>query len=273
MPDSFKIHKNKNGLCYFSIPRFDNTGLVKTCFTSRNKGVSEGNYSSLNMGMKTQDKKENVLENFRIMCKTLDIPLDSLVHADQVHGDRIRTITKVDCSKGIAKISDFSEVDGLVTSVPNIGLVTVYADCVPIYLLDPKQKIIALVHAGWRGTELRIAAKAVKTMMSEFKSRPEDCLAAIGPSIGSCCYEVDKAVMDKFSQSFADIDEFSSYKGNNKYMLDLWKANKVVLKEIGILDRNIITSGLCTMCGQDTFFSYRRDHGLTGRMAAIMMLI
>ncbi|QEK11964.1 peptidoglycan editing factor PgeF [Crassaminicella thermophila] len=270
--NGFKKNITKSGVVYFSIPNFDNTGLVKSCFTSRVGGVSKDEYNSLNLGLKTCDKKENVINNYRLICEALDIPMSKLVCSDQVHGDNIKIVTEKDCGKGILKYSDIIGVDALITNIKNVALVTVYADCVPIFLLDPMKKVIALIHAGWRGTVSKIAKKVVKKMMEEFNSKPEECLAAIGPSIGKCCYEVDKGVIDKFNENFTNLDKFVISKGNNKYMLDLWEANKIVLKEIGILERNIIISGMCTMCNKEIFFSYRKANGITGRMAAIMEL-
>ncbi|WZL74751.1 peptidoglycan editing factor PgeF [Clostridiaceae bacterium 35-E11] len=269
----FFMHQRKNNISYFTIPSFDETGLVKNCFTGRRGGVSQGSYASLNMGFKTNDEKAYVLENFRIIGRELDIPIENFVYSDQVHKDHIRIVKEEDRGKGIIRDSDIKEIDAFVTNVKNIALVTVYADCVPIFLLDPIQKVIALAHAGWRGTVLKIASKTINVMTQEFGTNPTTCLAAIGPSIGKCCYEVDEAVIDVFNNNFTNLHEFVFSKGNNKYMLDLWKANKIVLKEIGILDRNITISNLCTMCHHEELFSHRGDHGNTGRMAAILQLI
>lgn len=267
------MHQGKNNIIYFTIPSFDDTGLVKSCFTSRLGGVSNGNYASLNMGLNTNDERENVLENFQIVGTELHIPMDHFVYSDQVHKDRIKIIKEEDRGKGITCHSDIIGIDAFVTNVKNIALVTVYADCVPIFILDPIRKVIALAHAGWRGTVLKIARKTIHAMIQEFDTNPQECLAAIGPSIGKCCYEVDRGVIDEFNKNFTNLQEFAFSKGNDKYMLDLWQANKIVLKEIGILDRNITISSMCTMCNPQYLFSHRRDKGITGRMAAILQLV
>lgn len=271
MKGNFTIHQ-KNDLIYFTIPSFDQTGLVQHCFTSRIGGVSTGSNYALNLSFKTGDDKENVLENYRRVCDALNISVHDLVLSDQVHGDRIKVVTEEDRGKGIVVASDVKEIDALITNRRNIGLVTLYADCVPIFLLDPKQKVIALAHAGWKGTMMKIGAKVVRKMTEEFQTNPKDCLAAIGPSIGKCCYEVDQQVVEKFNEKFTNPSKFAISKGDNKYMLDLWQANRSILEEIGILERNITVGEICTQCNHEILFSYRADQGRTGRMAAILQL-
>lgn len=269
----FKIHKGNNNITYFSIPSFDETGLVKNCFTSRLGGVSNKAYDSLNLGLKTMDQRENVLKNYQLVCDALEIPMENLVCSDQVHGDKIKIITQKDRGKGITRDTNIMGIDGFVTNEKNVALVTVYADCVPIFILDPENEVIGVAHGGWKGTQLKIAGNVIKTMGDHFNTKPKNCLAAIGPSIGKCCYEVDKPVVDKFNENFTNSDRFVFSKGYDKYMLDLWEANKLVLEEMGVEQRNITISNLCTMCNGDLLYSHRRDHGQSGRMAAIMALI
>lgn len=270
---NFTQHISNNGVLYFSVPNFDEAGMVKHCFTSRIGGVSSKPYDTLNLGFKTGDKKEDVIKNFDLICNELQIPINDLVRSDQIHKDEIRVVREEDRGKGILYESDIIGIDALITNKKNVALVTVYADCVPIFLLDPKKRAIGLAHAGWKGTVLKIGAKTVKKMIEAFGTNPKDCIAAIGPSIGKCCYEVDKGVIDKFNKEFTNADKFAFSKENDKYMLDLWKANEITLKEIGILERNIIVSNICTKCNGEKMFTYRGDHGETGRMAAIMELI
>jgi len=273
MDSSFKIQEGENGVLYYSISNFDKTNLVKTCFTTKIGGVSKGNYFSLNLGIKTDDKKENIINNFKNVCEATKISIQNLVLSDQVHKDNIKIITKEDRGKGILYDSDILEVDGFITNEKNVALVNVYADCVSIFLLDRKQKVIALVHSGWKGTVKKIVSKALIMMKERFDTNPKDCLAAIGPSIGPCCYEVDDKVIDQFKERFEDISNFTLLKDNGKYMLDLWKANKMILEENGILERNISMSNICTMCNSEKLFSYRKDQGTTGRMVGIIQLL
>lgn len=267
----FDMHESC-GVTYFSIHAFEETGLVVTCFSSRLGGVSEKPYSSLNLGLKTADAKVNIEKNYELLFKAIGIPIKNSVLSDQVHKDKIKMITKADCGKGIIRDSDISEIDGMVTNEKGIALVTHYADCVPVYLLDPINKAIGLAHAGWKGTVLKIAQKVVLKMQESFGTEPKNCLAAIGPSIGKCCYEVDEQVINKFNQNFTNLNKYVFSKGNNRYKLDLWEANKNQLEEIGILQRNITVSNLCTYCNSRLFFSHRLEKGMTGRMAAVLQL-
>ncbi len=273
MRSDFKIHHTNNGISYFSIPLFDKTKLVKNYFTTRIGGISKYPYYSLNLGFKTMDKKENVLQNFRLLSKEFSIPLECMVRCEQVHGDRIWVVTKEDAGKGIISDIDIQQADALITNVRGIGLVTNYADCVPIFLLDPVQKAIALVHAGWRGTVLQISRKTLQAMAQNFNTDPKHCLAAIGPSIGPCCYEVDSPVIEEFEESFQSTHLFVKRKEDEKFMLNLWKANQIILEKAGIMRENIAASRICTACNPKIFFSYRQQKGVTGRMAAIMALI
>lgn len=261
------------GITSFSIAAFDETNLVFNRFTSRVGGVSPAPYNTLNLGFNTGDKKENVLKNYQLLCKAIQIPIENCVLSDQVHGDRIHIVTEADRGKGILKDSDIRETDALITNRKNVALLTLYADCVPLYLLDPVNKVIGLAHAGWRGTVKKIAVKTLTKMGENFGTKPENCLAAIGPSIGACCYEVDRTVADRFNENFTNPDKFVFYKDINKYSLNLWETNKSSLEEIGVLERNITISNLCTKCNNHILFSYRADRGITGRMVAVLQLI
>ena len=271
--DGFKENFTNEGLMYYSIPAFDNTGLVKTCFTTRFGGISTGNYSSLNLGVKTDDKRENILENYKRVTSVLDISLRDMVLSDQVHGNHVMIVGKDHAGNLLDSNSTIKDVDGLITSTKNLALTTVFADCVPIYILDPWRKVIGIVHAGWRGTVTKIAAKALHIMTEEYKTDPKDCLTAIGPSIGKCCYEVDELVVDKFNNNFTILKDIVFQKEQNKYLLDLGEANSIILEDSGIMSRNIINSNICTLCNKEHLFSYRGAHGRTGRMAAILELI
>ncbi len=259
-------------LTYFTIPSFVESGLVTHCFTSRIGGANHANNTYFNFSFKTGDKVETILENYNRICDAINISVENLVLSDQVHGDRIRIVKSEDRGKGILLSSDIHEVDALITNQRNIALVTLYADCVPLFILDSKKKVAALAHAGWKGTALKIGSKVIKTMVEEFGTDPRDCIVAIGPSIGKCCYEVNQFVIDQFNKYFTNLSNFVISKGDNKYMLDLWEANKSAIEEIGVLERNITISNICTQCNHDILFSHRADKGKTGRMAAILQL-
>lgn len=269
---AYKI-KEVDGIKVVIIEEFEKTGLVKHGFSTRIGGTSEGIFSGLNLGLKTKDDREHVLSNIEKFCKTIDVDYKSLVLGDQVHSDGIRKADKKDKGKGIVNEKDYRGIDGLITKDKGVPLMTFHADCVPLLFLDPINKGVAASHAGWQGTMLKIGQKTVKKMMEEFGSKPEDILVGIGPSIGKCCYEISEDVVERFNINFTETSNIVFPMGGGKYMLDLWEANRIALKEIGVIDRNIISSRLCTACDTHLFYSHRREKGLTGRMASVIELI
>lgn len=269
---SFRLNKQEE-IEYYTIPNFEETKLVKHGFTTRIGGVSLELFHSLNLGMNTKDNKENIIRNFQIISDILKVPMDKMVLSDQVHGTNIRLITEEDGGKGLVKPMDYKEIDGLLTNVKGLMLFTFYADCVPLFFLDKAKKVAGVAHAGWKGTVAKIGEKMIETMVSVYDSNPKDILVGIGPSIGNCCYSVKKDVYDRFNNNFISVTDIFNSQNIYTWQLDLWKANETILKENGILSRNITISNLCTSCNREKFFSYRSEQGNTGRMAAFIQLI
>jgi YfiH family protein len=228
----------------------------------------------MNLGFNRGDTDDNVRNNFRILCSSIDVEYRDLVFSDQIHEDIVIGVTDKDKGKGIIRESDIIGVDGIITNKPKVPLVTFYADCVPIYFLDPVKKVIALSHAGWRGTVKKIGAKTVEKMVNEYDCNVEDILVAIAPSIGPCCFEVEEDVTTHFEQIFNDeqLKKIVDNTGLNKYMIDLWTANKLILLDVGIEESNITVTDICTKCNKETFFSHRGSNGKRGSLAAIMEL-
>ena len=166
------------------------------------------------------------------------------------------------------------ETDGLVTDVPGICLVTFYADCVPLYLVDPGKKVIGLSHSGWRGTVHKMGKVTVETMSREYGTDPKDIYAAIGPSICQDCYEVSEDVIDEFRQYFEQKlwPELFYRKENGKYQLNLWKANEAVLTEAGIPKKQIAVTNVCTHCNPEILFSHRATGNKRGNLSAFLAL-
>ena len=262
MKIGFKRHTTGN-LVYYTIPSFDNTGVVKHCFTTRLGGVSTGETSSLNLGFNKNDMHENVLENYSIIGGALGIDPQKLVFSNQVHKDVVRIITSADCGKGITRQNDIVGVDALVCGESGVPFITFYADCVPLFFLDPEKKVTALTHSGWRSTVKNIAANTVAEMSNEFGCKPSDLLVGIGPSIGSCHFEVDAEVAVVFSDAY-------KRKVGDKYHIDLWSMILKQLTNAGVKDGNITLAGVCTYCNSGEFFSHRADNGKTGSLAALM---
>lgn len=267
------IRHEKDKVVYYTIPSFEQTGLVKHAFSSRKGGISSGSYSSLNLGFNTKDDRENIVENYKIICKALEINPENLVLSNQIHEDGIAVVNSSDRGKGIWRDSDINGVDGLITNDKEVALVTFYADCVPLFFLDPVKKVIGLSHAGWRGTVLEIGKKTIEKMTNQFQCNPKDVLVGIGPSIGHCCFEVDENVVIEFQKNIQNIQDAITAKQNNKYHIDLWAVNKKSLMEAGVPENNITISSLCTVCNQQEFFSHRGQNGIRGTLAAVMELV
>lgn len=261
----FRLKTNGN-LQYYVIDEFENTGLVKHCFSTRNGGVSENEFKSLNLRMDCGDKRENILQNYKIICDEINVNFEDLVFSKQVHDDKIYIADKSDCGNGITKPQKLESADCLITQEVGVPLAVFGADCVPLYFLDTKNRVIALAHSGWKGTVLRIAEKTIRTMTETFSSKPENILTAIGPSIRSCHYEVGDEVSEVFLKEFGE----SVLEKHEKYHVNMQKAIMLQFKNMGILEKNIIDSGICTYCNSDLLFSHRKTNGKRGVMAAIM---
>lgn len=266
------LNINKQGeMVYLTFPAFEETGVVKHLFSTRYGGVSEGIFGTLNLSYTRGDKKEAVDENYRRIAKVLECEVSDIVCSDQTHTTNIRKVTKADCGKGVVKERDYTDVDGLVTDEEGIVLATFYADCVPLYFLDPVKKVIGLAHSGWRGTVGRIGAKMIGMMTDEYGCRKEDILAAVGPSICQDCYEVSEDVAEQFKKEFGE-SVLTVGKEPGKYQLDLWKANEMVFLQAGLLPKQITVTDICTCCNSELLFSHRASNGQRGNLGAFMMI-
>ena len=261
---------------YLYFPLLEKTGLVKHGFSTRIGGVSEGMFSSMNLSFHRGDKDECVHENFRRMAEALETNTKHMVFSDQTHTTNVRVVTQEDQGKGIHRPLDYQDIDGLVTNEREIMLVTVYADCVPVYLVDAKHKAIGLCHSGWRGTVGKISQETLRVMKESFQTEAEDVMAAIGPSICQDCYEVSEDVAEAFRQEFnkdGQSDQLLLSKGNGKYQLDLWRANQIILQEAGVAPEKIQVTDICTCCNPDYLFSHRASQGKRGNLGAFLGLL
>jgi YfiH family protein len=230
-----------------------------------------GPYESMNLGFSTDDERKNILKNYAILSEKLSFDTNDIVRTFQTHTSNIRYITETDKGKLFNEKQDYIDVDGLVTDIRNIGLLTFHADCTPIFFYDSVKKVIGMVHAGWKGTLDNIAGKMVQKLTDDFASNPEDIKTVIGPSLGQCCFEVDRDVADLFLQKDKNYNSFMKTKGL-KYHFDLWGINKYNMVNAGMNEENIEISGLCTKCSNDLFFSHRGQKGVRGSMAGIIMM-
>jgi len=242
--------------------------------TTRMNGCSLNPYGSLNLGFHVGDDPQAVVENRKQIANSMGIPLSNFITSKQVHGDHIEIISEN--SRGCGS-SDYETAivatDAMITSVQNICLMVLVADCVPVLFFDVRKKIIGAVHAGWKGTVLRISQKTVMLMKDKFGSSGNDILVGIGPSIGPCCYQVDIATIVKNNNDLKEKGEIVLHeKHDGKGYFDLWATNKLQLIKLGIPEKNIETANICTSCNNSVFYSYRKENGKTGRFGVGIML-
>ena len=266
--------KRVGEVLYLTYPLLESTGIIKHGFSTRVGGVSEGVCSTMNLSFSRGDDENAVRENFRRMANALDVEEDSFVFSQQTHTTNVRKVTLEDKGKGLTRKLDYQDIDGLITNVPGLCLSTFYADCVPLYFVDPVKKAIGLSHSGWRGTVGKIGCVTVQKMQEEYGSNPENIIAAIGPSICQDCYEVSEDVIVEFQNHFDKKywKELYYKKENGKYQLNLWKANEIVLEEAGVLKEHIAVTNLCTCCNHESLFSHRASKGKRGNLAAFLAL-
>lgn len=258
---------------YLTYKKLEEIPFIMHGFSTRLGGVSQGIFNSMNLALNRGDKIEDVMANYNRLCKSIGLDVGTLVASSQDHNTFVRTVTENQYGIGITKPKDIESVDALITNRMNVTLVTYYADCTPLFFVDTKLKAIGLAHAGWRGTVGRIAEKVVGEMKAQFGTNPEDLVCAVGPAIGKCCYEVDKACADEFyNLSDLETSKFIFPKENDKFMIDLLETNKEILIKSGVNPSNIILSDLCTKCNSELLWSHRATNGQRGTMCAMMCI-
>ncbi len=266
------IQKEKEGVVYLTYPGLESIDCVRHLFSTRLGGVSEGHLGTMNLSFSRGDREENVRENFYRIARILECEPGDFVFSHQTHTTNVRIVEKEDRGKGIVKPVDYSDVDSLVTRQEGLVLSTFYADCVPLFFVDPIARVIGLGHSGWRGTVGRIGIKTIEKM-EELGADRRYIHAAIGPSICGNCYEIGEEVAERFQKEFTGFcEQILKKKENNKYLLDLWKCNELILKEAGIREENLEITGLCTCCNPRLLFSHRASNGRRGNLGAFLML-
>ena len=259
---------------YLEYPLLTDTKIVHHGFSTRLGGVSQGCYASMNLSFTRGDDEAAVRENYHRIAKSIGVKCENMVLSQQTHTTNVRVVTEKDKGKGIVTPLDYTDVDGMVTNIPGICLVTFYADCVPLYFVDPVQKAIGLSHSGWRGTVGKIGKETIRKMEEQYGSDPKDILAAVGPSICKDCYEVSEDVILEFQKNFKERywKDLFYRKENGKYQLDLWKANEIIFKESGILPEHIAVTTVCTHCNSEILYSHRTSGDRRGNLAAFLAL-
>ena len=265
---------NDGRVPYISFKSFDGLDFINHGFSTRLGGVSGGIFSSMNLSFTRGDNSDDVRTNFKIIAKALHTAPEKMVYAMQTHTANVMEATKNHCGMGVIKERDFCDVDGLVTNIPGITLVTSYADCVPLFFADPVKKAIGLSHSGWRGTVQDIAHNTICKMQELYGCNPGDIKVFIGPSICRECYEVSLDVAEKFAEKYKDevFDKILFPKNNGKFKLDLWQANYRNMINSGIKEENIGITDICTCCNKNVLFSHRASKGQRGGMCGFLTI-
>lgn len=262
----------KNALCYLTFKELDKYDFIKHAYTTRLGGISENEFKSLNFSFASNDNKKCVNENYNIFCDSIGMDRHNLAVVGPVHEDKICIVTKTNMKSGDEIFTRFQETDGLITSEYGIGLVTSHADCCAIYMIDVNKKIIGLAHAGWRGTVKNIAGKLAEKFLNYYHSSSDDIISALGPSIGGCCFEVEKSLLDNFYSLDIPRTYKQSCENSERIRIDLLEVNRQLLLKAGIKDKNIFKSDICTMCNHDLLFSHRATKGKRGTNIAYLSL-
>ncbi|WP_042223845.1 peptidoglycan editing factor PgeF [Oceanobacillus manasiensis] len=250
---------------YLSIKKWENLLPSLTVgFSTSVGGFSKPPYQSLNMGLHVQDDQYNVIKNREQLAELLSFPLSNWVGGEQIHGTNIKIVTNDDKGSGATShTTSLPNIDGIITTEKGILCSAFFADCVPLFFLDPKQQLLGVAHAGWKGTVHGIAEQMINRFRS-LGSTASDILVTIGPCISKTHYEVDEQVITHIAEEFHSNSVTAQQ--NGRYNLDLKQLNKDILLQSGVLRNNIGVSNYCTFEDRELFFSHRRDNGKTGRM-------
>ena len=260
--------KEVNGVPFLSYPMLEQTGIVNHGFSTRLGGVSKGCWATMNISTTRGDDPEDVRENQRRIAGAIGVQPEDMTFTNQTHTTNVAVVKAGDRGKR------FQETDGMITDVPGLILATFYADCVPLYFVDPKRRVVGLSHSGWRGTVQKIGNVTIRKMTEEYGCDPGDILAAVGPSICQECYEVSEDVIERVTNAFDRKywDGLFYGQADGKYQLNLWEANRIVFLESGIQPEHISLPNLCTCCNPELLFSHRASHGKRGNLGAFLGL-
>ncbi len=260
----------KDGVTYLTYRIFDGYPLIAGVST-RLGGVSKGYLGSMNLSYSRGDDEALVKENHRILAEAMGYEKDRLVLSDQIHATRILRVEEQDAGGGVLQRG----VDGLMTNVKNLPMMTFYADCVPLLFYDPGRQVIAMAHSGWKGTLAGIGPICLSNMEREYGCRPESVLCAIGPSICQSCYEVDQRVQDAFLERWPEKAPawFAPSGAEDHFLLDLASACRDTLTGAGMKEAHIAMPDLCTCCNPGFLFSHRASGGKRGNLSVVMQLL
>lgn len=270
MQNCAAVGRGEEQLEYLTFPLLEGTGMVRHLFSTRLGGVSRGEFSSMNLSFTRGDDENCVRENYRRIGKVLGCEPEDMTAAHQTHTTNIRRVTAADRGKGVTCPRDYENIDGLMTDDRGVVLVTHFADCVPLFFVDPVHGAVGLAHSGWRGTAGKMGAAMVKAMEGAYGTRPEELYTAVGPCICGSCYEVDEDVAMRFRQFPGAV---SPGKEPGKYQLELREVNRQILLGAGVRAERIAVADICTCCNSNVLFSHRTTGGRRGNLAAFLGLL
>jgi YfiH family protein len=260
-----KFHRKESCL-YLTFPELDRFDWLYQSYSTRFGGVSEGYFSSMSFRFDSEDPAENLHENFRRYGEATGFNPEHLVCSAQTHTTNVVRVSKNDRGRGYSRERGWQDVDGMITNDPDVVLATFYADCVPLYFVDPVHHAIGLSHSGWRGTAAKMGQVTVRKMQEEFDSDPSQMYAAIGPSICQQCYEVGPEVAKNFHNCYLIPEQ------NGRFLLDLQEVNRGIMVSAGIPVEHISMPNLCTCCNPDLFHSHRATKGKRGNNGAFLAI-
>ena len=241
------VNEAENGVVYLTWPAIEKIEGIRHAFSTRIGGVSKEHLSSMNLSFSRGDDPANVRENYRRFCEAAGFEVENIVTSDQTHTTKVRYVV----------------------------LATFYADCVPLYFVDPVHRAIGLSHSGWRGTVHKMGQATLDAMHERFGTEAKDVIAAVGPSICQDCYEVSGDVIEEFRAAFPETlhEKLFCGKPDGKYQLNLWEANHQILLAAGVPEKQIHLPNLCTCCNPDFLYSHRASKGKRGNLAAFLSLV
>jgi hypothetical protein len=245
-------------------------------FSTRLNGISPKPFDSMNMAFTTNDSVENIQRNRNLFFQKIKVETDKTVYMQQTHGVNIQIAEKNDAGRGAEEYrTGFPDTDGIITNDPEIVVCGCFADCVPVWLFDPIRKVGGIIHAGWKGTAQSIVKHGIRRMSECFGSVARDIMCAVGPSIGPCCFKVDKLTAHEILISLPLKQHRQVVTKNERedLCLDLWQINSLQLQDVGVLAQHIVIAGQCTCCLENYYHSFRRDKEMSGRMSAIFRIV
>ena len=285
--ENYRLHQDGE-VKWLTFPALDQYPELAHLFTTRHGGVSTGEKTSWNFGKGPDESWDNILENYRILADVVsrhwNVSLDRehMVRTDQTHTANVLAVKNEHLGMGITREREYKDIDGLVTNLRGVALITSHGDCNALFFYDPKNQVIGQAHSGWKGTLKEIGAEVLRVMKDDFGTDPADVIVGIGPALCQTCFEVDEDVAQMFyekheawrAMAFQREIGICSETGEErrKHYIDLKQVMKETLVRNGVKEEHIHDMGLCSKCRADLFYSYRRQKGQNGNMVSLMML-